>query len=144
MIFDNTISDIFIRDLIRDISGTKVFFEISLNSKKEMTDVFAQYTDDSFEFTKTEVKVKLFREGVDYVSRSQARRILAGLEKFKTIDLDFAGIKTIGQGFADEVFRVWKAHHPDVKILLKNANENTLFMIKHVAPDLQLVNNSED
>ena len=46
------------------------------------------------------------------------------------IILDFEDVKTIGQGFADEVFRVWKIKHPGVKIITKNANENIEFMIK--------------
>jgi anti-sigma regulatory factor (Ser/Thr protein kinase) len=142
LIFDNIVPDVFIKDLHRQVVGTRVSFKIRLDSIRQITSVFNQYTNDSFEFSKTEVKVKLFREGVDYVSRSQARRILTGLEKFKTIELDFAGIKSIGQGFADEIFRVWKAHHANTKIVSKNIDENTLFMIKHVVPDLQLVNNS--
>ncbi|GAI71454.1 unnamed protein product, partial [marine sediment metagenome] len=35
-----------------------------------------------------------------------ARRVLTGLENFKTIILDFREIDTIGQAFADEIFRV--------------------------------------
>jgi len=65
-----------------------------------------------------------------FISRSQARRVLTGLEKFKEITLDFSDVETIGQGFADEVFRVWKNNHPDIKINYQNTNENILFMIK--------------
>ena len=142
LVFDNIISDIFIKDLGRPVKGTKVFFSINLDSRKSISDVFDQYTGESFEFSKTEVKVKLFQEDVEYISRSQARRILTGLEKFKTVELDFAGIKTIGQGFADEVFRVWQSQHPDIKIIPKNMLQNVQFMVKHVVPSLQLVNNS--
>jgi hypothetical protein len=67
---------------------------------------------------------------VDYVSRSQARRILAGLEKFKTIELDFKDVKTIGQAFADEIFRIWQAGHKEVRFKIQNANENVMLMIK--------------
>ena len=144
LVFDNIISDIFIKDLGRPVKGTKVFFSINLDSRKSISDVFDQYTGESFEFSKTEVKVKLFQEDVEYISRSQARRILTGLEKFKSVELDFAGIKTIGQGFADEVFRVWQSQHPDIKIIPKNMLQNVQFMVKHVVPSLQLVNNSEN
>ncbi|MCX5815159.1 MAG: DUF4325 domain-containing protein [Proteobacteria bacterium] len=144
LIFDNIVADIFIKDIGRPVRGTKVSFEIGLDSKRIITDIFNQYTDDSFEFSKTEVKVKLFREGVEYISRSQARRIVTGLEKFKTVELDFAGVKTIGQGFADEIFRVWQSHHADTKIIPGNMGENVLFMIKHAVPDLQLVNNFDN
>jgi hypothetical protein len=74
--------------------------------------------------------VKLYHQDVDYVSRSQARRVLAGLEKFKTIELDFKDIKTIGQAFTDEVFRIWQSGHKDVKFVVINANENIIVMIK--------------
>jgi anti-sigma regulatory factor (Ser/Thr protein kinase) len=144
LVFDNIISDIFVKDLGRPVKGTKVFFSINLDSSKSISDVFDHYTGESFEFSKTEVKVKLFQEGVEYISRSQARRILTGLEKFKTVELDFAGVKTIGQGFADEVFRVWQSQHPDTKIIPKNMVHNIQFMVKHVVPSLQLVYNSEN
>ena len=91
---------------------------------------FKEYTDESFKFAKSKVTVRLFEPGGSYVSRSQARRILAGLEKFKTIIMDFKDVETVGQGFADEVFRVWKQRYPDIKVVPKNTNENVLFMIK--------------
>ena len=92
--------------------------------------LFNQYTDESFQFSKTGVRVKLYHQEIEYVSRSQARRILAGLEKFKTIELDFKGVKTAGQGFADEIFRVWQNAHKEIKLATSNANENILFMIR--------------
>lgn len=141
LIFDNIVGDIFVKDTKRVLVGTRVSFSIGLDLKKTLTDVFNQYADDSFEFSKTTVKVKLFREGVEYLSRSQARRIAAGLEKFKVVELDFSGVETIGQAFADEIFRVWQTQHSDIRIISVNAGENVLFMVKHVAPDLQLVNN---
>jgi hypothetical protein len=55
---------------------------------------------------------------------------MTGLEKFKTIVLDFSHIKSIGQGFADEIFRVWQIHNPATTIEAANANENVDFMVK--------------
>lgn len=129
LVFDNVGQDIYIKD-VQSVKGTKVDFILGLKSKTKLADLFNKYTDDSFQFSKTAVKVKLYHQDVDYVSRSQARRILAGLEKFKTIVLDFKDIKTIGQAFADEVFRIWQSAHKDVKFLVKNANENVMLMIK--------------
>jgi anti-sigma regulatory factor (Ser/Thr protein kinase) len=143
LVFDNLRGDVFVTD-IRPVRGTKVSFSLSLTSRTELNDVFAAYTDDSFEFGKTTVRVKLFKAGIDYVSRSQARRIVSGLEKFTTVELDFQGLNSIGQGFADEIFRVWQSHHPNITILPKNAGENVILMIRHVAPGLQLVYNSEN
>ena len=64
------------------------------------------------------------------VSRSLARRILSNIDKFKVVFLDFENIETIGQGFADEIFRVFKNKHPEISIISINANEEIEFMIK--------------
>ncbi len=129
IVFDNVDEDIYIKD-IQSSKGTKVDFVLGLKSKKTLSDLFNQYTDESFQFSKTAVKVKLYHQNVDYVSRSQARRILAGLEKFKTIEIDFKDVATIGQAFADEIFRVWQNTHKDIKVAVINANENIMFMIR--------------
>lgn len=129
LIFDNQIGDIFIKD-IKPIIGTRVTFLINKNSKKQLNKIFKEYSEGLFEFSKTKVTVDLYKNGNAYISRSQARRILSGLEKFKTIILDFNKVETVGQGFADEVFRVWQSRHKDTKIIYQNANENIEFMIK--------------
>ena len=131
LVFDNRQDDVYVIDG-RPVIGTRVAFSIATGSHRELSDIFRKFTDDSLEFNKTNVLVRLYREGVEYVSRSQARRIVAGLETFKTIELDFAGVNTIGQGFADEIFRVWKSQHSGIKIVAKNAEPNVLFMIRHV------------
>lgn len=128
LVFDNTEEDIFIKDT-KNFTGTRVSFAIQSHSGKNLNDIFKKFTDDSFEFNKTEVQVKLYRLGVEYVSRSQARRIIVGLDKFKMVILDFNEVKSIGQAFADEILRVWQANHPGIKIVSKNANENVDFMI---------------
>lgn len=133
LVFDNVGQDIYIKD-IRSAKGTKVDFVLNVKSKKTLSVLFNQYTDESFSFSKTGVQVKLYRQDVDYVSRSQARRILAGLEKFQTVEFDFKDVETVGQAFADEVFRVWQTAHQDIKLTIKNANENIMLMIKRAQP----------
>jgi anti-sigma regulatory factor (Ser/Thr protein kinase) len=133
LVFDNAGQDIYVKDL-KPVRGTRVDFVLGLRSKKKLADLFDKYADESFQFSKTGVKVKLYHQDVDYVSRSQARRILTGLDKFKTIELDFKDVKTIGQAFADEVFRIWQAQHKDVKFVIKDANENAMIMIKRAQP----------
>lgn len=137
LVFDNLLNDIFIKD-IGNIAGTKITFSISLDSKRSLNNIFKQYTDDSFEFSKTRVVVKLYKKGLEYISRSQARRIISGLDKFKMVILDFKEIETVGQGFADEIFRVWKSSFPHIDIVYKSASENVRFMIKRA-----LANNGE-
>ena len=79
----------------------------------------------------TEVTIRLYRPGgaTDFISRSQARRLLVGLEKFKKIILDFEHIATIGQGFADEIFRIWHDHHPEVLFETRHTNQDIEFML---------------
>lgn len=128
LIFNNLIEDIFIQD-VKNLKGTRVSFTVAINAKKRIEAVFKDYTGDSYEFSKTEVAVRLYNMGSLYVSRSQARRIISGLDKFTVIVLDFHRIKTIGQSFADEIFRVWHNRNPGINIIPKNANENINFMI---------------
>lgn len=132
LVFDNKQSDVFVED-INPIMGTAVEFSIAERSKRELGDVFAAYAGDDYEFAKTVVTIALFKGSGDYISRSQARRVLAGLEKFKTVVLDFKGMRTVGQAFADEVFRVWQKNHPAISIEVRNANENIQLMIQHVS-----------
>ena len=83
-------------------------------------------------FNKTEITVHLAEEylGEHLISRSIARRILSNIDKFKVVFLDFENIETIGQGFADEIFRVFKNKHPEISVIPLNTNEEIDFMIK--------------
>jgi len=137
---DNKINDVFI-EKIKPFIGTKVRFEISGNSDKHLNDIFLEYEAEpgSFSFDKTKVHVKLFKAGTIYISRSQARRLMANLEKYKLIILDFSGINTVGQAFADEVFRVFTSKHPEIKIEPINMSETVQFMISRVEkPQMEL------
>ena len=103
-----------------DEIGTHVSMGIALNSDKNLKAVFDAFSgneDENFAFNKTVVPVKLaLYEGERLVSRSQAKRILNRVEKFKTVWLDFQGVDFIGQAFADEVFRVFTRNNPHVKL----------------------------
>lgn len=132
IVFSNLIEELFIKD-IKNINGTKINFSIGFDSKRDLREIFKKYTDGALEFNKTEVTIKLYKIDTEYISRSQARRVLSGLDQFKTIMLDFKDINTLGQGFADEVFRVWRNQHPEINIVTKNANDNVSFMINRVA-----------
>lgn len=135
LIFNNIVDDIFIRN-IKPHTGTRVTCNINLKSQKDLVIIFKTYEDEDFEFSKTRVTVKLYRMGTDYISRSQARRLITGLDKFKEIILDFKGVESVGQGFADEIFRVWKSSHPGIEIKPVNQNDNVNFMIKRSVKSL--------
>lgn len=129
---DNIIKDVFVEE-IKLIRGTRVIFEVSLNTKRHLNDTFKKYTNPaSYAFDKTEIHIKLYTMGTIYVSRSQARRVLNNLDKFKTVILDFDQVPTIGQAFADEIFRVFAHKHPDIQITPINMNEAVNFMVKRV------------
>jgi hypothetical protein len=95
--------------------GTRVRFEVSATKKRTLAELFAEYTDN-YEFSKTRIVVRLFALGVRFISRSEAKRLLHGLERFRDVVLDFAGVEEVGQGFADEVFRVWSSAHRSVRL----------------------------
>lgn len=83
------------------------------------------------QFAKTHIQIKLLKYGDDnFVSRSQAKRVLSRLEVFKEVLFDFAGVQSVGQAFADEIFRVYQNSHPQARLGYANANENVLSMIR--------------
>jgi hypothetical protein len=55
------------------------------------------------------------------------------LDKFSEIELDMRDVQNVGQGFADEVFRVFATAHPNIVIRFINASDVVTAMIKHVS-----------
>lgn len=134
LLIDNKINDIFVNTTKKSFLGSEVYFEINIKTKKHLSDVFREYQSNpnTYAFDKTKITVKLYTLGTIYMSRSQARRILSNLDKFDHIILDFKDVPTIGQAFADEIFRVYKNNRPKVVIEYINANESVKFMIGRV------------
>lgn len=133
LMINNLLPDIFISER-KQLKGTRVSFSIHLSSTRTVRDVFDAFTgnsDQGFTFDKTRVTVKLYQFGHDLPSRSEAKRVVANLENFNEVELDFSGVKTVGQAFADEIFRVWQNRHKDIKLIAINANEDVNFMIRH-------------
>ena len=128
---DNLVEDIFVEELSSGKQGTRVTFEISTVSKRHLAGIFSRYQIDPEEpaFDRTEIQIRLYSMGTIYVSRSQARRVLTGLDKFGSIILDYSGVPTIGQAFADEIYRVFHNAHPDIEIRTVEANEAVNFMV---------------
>jgi hypothetical protein len=116
--------------------GTGVSMDITTRSQRTTQEIFSRYTledDDDFAFSRTDVPVSLARfEGEHLVSRSQARRLLDRLRDFQQITLDFTGIESIAQSFADEVFRIYARNNPDKGISTVNTNEEIDRMIRRV------------
>jgi len=112
-------------------SGTTVFMKMANNSVRKIKSVFDEYASESdYGFDKTVVPVSLARYGNErLVSRSQAKRLLARIDRFKIVILDFEGIDQIGQAFADEVFRVFNNKYPEVQLYFIKAQPGVEDMI---------------
>lgn len=127
--------DVFLeRDDINTDGGTFVKMSISLDSPridKEVFEEFSEGEDGDFAFNRTLIPVALARYGEEQlVSRSQAKRLLTRVECFTFVYLDFGGIESIGQAFADEIFRVYMLRHPEITLEYTNASINVEKMIK--------------
>jgi len=113
-------------------TGTYITMRLSNNTSRTRREVFDKFTDN-YGFTKTVVPVRLAQYGNEkLISRSQAKRLLERIDRFKTVLFDFTEVEIIGQAFADEVFRVFTIGHPDIEILPINANDEVTRIIKHV------------
>jgi hypothetical protein len=113
---------------IKITSGTVVSMRLLHSTTRTPKEIFDKFSTKSFEFDRTIIPVKMAKDD-DLVSRSQARRILNGLELFTEVILDFTSIQYIGQAFADEIFRVFPSMNPHTTIIEINANEDVQNMI---------------
>jgi len=131
---DNELPDVFIEKIKSVKKGTRVTFDLNTSSSLHLNDIFKKYTSTGagkdFGFDKTEIRIKLYTTAGVYISRSQARRVLAGLEKFKVIVFDFDKVAVVGQAFADEIFRVFHHKYPDIRLETENMNESVSFMVE--------------
>lgn len=110
-------------------AGTRVRFDVARKPARTLRSVFDEYSPD-LTFSRTRTVVRLFALGTEFVSRSEARRMLSGLDRFTVVVLDFDQVRSIGQGFADEVFRVWARAHPKISLRVENASAEVRFMIE--------------
>jgi len=74
--------------------------------------------------------VRLQETETTLMSRSQAKRLVNGLERFREVVIDFRGVELVGQGFADEVFRVWASQHPEVALIPTDMSDAIAFMVE--------------
>lgn len=120
-----------------DSRGTCVVMSIKYDHRESKSAVFDRFTQapEDYGFSKTIVPVRLLEYGDEkplVVSRSQAKRLMVRFERFQNIVLDFSGIDEIGQGFADELFRVFANQHPNTTLVPINCNTAVMKMIARV------------
>ena len=113
-------------------TGTGVWMELNNHTARTTRKILDQYSGgDEYGFNKTVVPVRLAQYGNDkLISRSQAKRLLARVELFKIVLFDFKEVQTIGQAFADEIFRVFANNHPEIQLLTMHANSEVKRMIE--------------
>ena len=126
-------------DLLHDIDpravrcGTTVLMEIGTDATRTAKQVFDEFSSgpDEYAFAKTVVPVRLAKVGDEnLVSRSQAKRLLRRVDQFRTVILDFEEVTSIGQAFADEIFRVFANEHPGVELIAIHAQPEVQQMIR--------------
>jgi STAS-like domain of unknown function (DUF4325) len=111
------------------VCSTAARVKVDPDNARDLTEVFAEYPRD-LESCRTRTVMRLFAIGTEVVSRSQARSLVSGLERFREVVLDFGGVELAGQGFADEVFRVWARQHPEVALIPIAMSPPVAFMVE--------------
>jgi anti-sigma regulatory factor (Ser/Thr protein kinase) len=114
--------------------GTHVNYTVRHQPHRSLKDVFDEFCPQpELRFSRTVVAVALLQstDGA-LVSRSQGRRLVSGLDRFSEIVFDFKDVGAIQQGFADEVFRVWRNAHEDLGVFVINASAAVTSMLAHV------------
>jgi len=110
--------------------GTRVELTVVRGHTPRLEEVFRAYTDpESLRFTRTRATIKLGALGTTLVSRSEAKRLVARLPEFTHVTLDFSGVEVVGQGFCDEVFRVFARAHPGVTLEPVGMSDAVAFMV---------------
>jgi len=131
-VVDNRLSDQTVR-AADPRPGTEVELEVALATEVRPAEIFDRYTH-ALDFDTTRCVVRLFETGATFVSRSEAKRLLANLERFREVLLDFHGVEAVGQGFVDEVFRVWARAHPEVRLVPTEMAPTVEFMVRRGLP----------
>ena len=129
---DMTKMDVGSANSLTGTAGTLVKMVLANETKRELKEVFDMFSTVDKGFYKTQIPIKNAIPDAFPVSRSQARRISIGFNKFEVVELDFKDVEDIGQAFADEIFRVFQNRNPNIKIEVINANETVKNMIERV------------
>lgn len=114
-----------------DGKGTCVIMSLSNFSHKQSREVFDAYSNVDGGFIRTKIPLKNIFDASP-VSRSQAKRICNRLERFREVVLDFEGIDWMGQGFAHQIFVIFKREHPDICLITEHMSEAVEKMYYHV------------
>jgi len=139
LMINNNIGDYAIKKLDQpdQFFGTRVYFTLDRNTKKSLQQLFKTYAlnNSTFGFDTTSIPIKLFESGDIWISRSQAKRILENLDQYQKIIFDFKGVDVAGQGFIDEIFRVFRHSHPKIILEPINMSETIKILVRRALHD---------
>lgn len=118
--------------------GTAIFMSIALDSTRDLDEVYRAHSasDTAFGFDRTVVPLRLLGGDGGLESRSQARLVAQRLQQFTIAELDFDGVPYVGQGFADELFRVFGGQHPGLHLLPQNMNPQVAALVRGMSRPL--------
>lgn len=125
---DNKRGDELLKD-VRQRKGTTVTCSILKNTRRKIKNVFDKYTNEDYEFNRNIVKINLSKYE-RLMSRSEAKRLLLGLDEYAVLDFDFENVREVGQGFCDEIFRVYANKNPDKLLSYHAASDVVRYMIE--------------
>lgn len=126
---------LFDSDIKMEEMGTMVVMVIRLDSDRRLKSVFDEHTEEveeegTSQFNKTVIPVRLAQFGDEkLVSRSQAKRLLTRIDKFRYVVFDFEDVSMVGQSFADEIFRVYANNNKEMKLLSINMTDDVKRMV---------------
>ncbi len=114
--------------------GTLVTMTLKNDTSRRMRDIYEKSSSQTSPgFSTTVVSAHLAHHGTEkLVSRSEAKRLLARIDQFRVALIDFDRVESIGQAFADEIFRVYPSEHPEVEIREVRTNKEVQVMIDGV------------
>ncbi len=121
---------------IERVPGTRVGCEIDPASEAEAQQLLRERAASSSPLSATGrvALLVLNQQGTgNFVSRAEAQSLMRGMEQLREVRLDFTGVEGVGSGFAEEIFAVWAAAHPKVRIRVLNANPVVQRVIDHAA-----------
>lgn len=104
------------------IHGTSVRVRTSFARDRSLDGTLNDWTTPEGELTRAHLPVAMMMHpGEGLMSRAQAKRLTRRLDECAEVFLDFHEVETIGRGFADEVFRVFRGSHPQTVLVTMNA-----------------------
>lgn len=116
--------------------GTSLYLAIAMDTSRTLDAVLREHSQSGtgYAFERTRVPLHLLAEGQALASRADAQRVMARLQDFRSVELDFDGVADIGHGFADELFRVHGRRNPNLELVPLRMAPQVAAMVSAVRP----------